>query len=182
MAWGTSDDPAHLPGHRLSLGVVGGASLLGEFYYPGSGVKERVGYLAGASGQLELQRGLALEIDAIYKPLHSSLSAGQGFTVVTWDFPVLAKYHLAKLGRAPFVEAGPSFRAAGNLNGYRPSHFGVTAGGGADVRKGWALLSAALRYTRWTKDGSPNSSLSDEPYDYVRTNANSVELILGIGF
>jgi hypothetical protein len=183
VAWGTSSDPAHLTGHRLSLGVIGGVSLLGEFYYPDSGIKERIGYLAGASGQLELRQGLALEVDAVYKPLHSSFSGGQGFTVVTWDFPVLAKYHLAKLGRAPFVEAGPSFRVAGNLNGYNPSHFGVTAGGGAETRKGWALLSTALRYTRWTKDGAPNSSLSiGGQSDYARTNANAVELIFGIGF
>src|SRR5260370_4098625 len=28
--------------------------------------------------------------------------------------------------RAPFVEAGPSFRVDGNLNGYNPSHYGAT--------------------------------------------------------
>jgi hypothetical protein len=183
VAWGTSSDPVHATGHRLSLGVMGGVSLLGEFYYPDSGVKERIGYLAGASAQLELSQGLALEVDAIYKPLHSSFGQGQGFTVLSWDFPVLAKYHLAKLGRAPFVEAGPSFRAAGNLNGYNPSHFGVTAGAGAETRKGWALLSAALRYTRWTKDGPPNSSLeSGGQSDYPRTNVNAVELIFEVGF
>ena len=183
VAWGTSSDPVHAAGHRLSLGVMGGASLLGEFYYPASGVRERIGYLAGASGQLELCQGLALEVDAVYKPLRSSFGAGQGFTVLSWEFPVLAKYHLAKLGRAPFVEAGPSFRVAGNLNGYSPSHFGATAGAGAEIRKGWALLSTALRYTRWTEDGPPNSSLSTGGQsDYPRTNANAVELIFGIGF
>ena len=183
VAWGTSSDPVHATGHRLSLGVMGGVSLLGEFYYPDSGVRERIGYLAGASGQLELRQGLALEFDAVYKPLHSSFGQGQGFTVLSWDFPVLAKYHLAKLGRAPFVEAGPSFRAAGNLNGYNPSHLGVTAGGGVDVHTGWALLSAALRYTRWTKDGPPNSSLeSGGQSDYPRTNVNAVEWIVGIGY
>jgi len=183
VAWGTSSDPLHATGRRLSLGVMGGVSLLGEFYYPASGVKERIGYLVGASGQLELRQGLALEVDAVYKPLHSSLGQGSAFTVLSWDFPVLAKYHVAKLGRAPFVEAGPSFRAAGNLNGYNPSHFGVTAGAGAEMRKGWALLSTTLRYTRWIKDGSPNSSLfTASQSDYLRTNANAVELIFGVGF
>jgi hypothetical protein len=178
VAWGTSSDPLHATGHRLSLGVMGGVSLLGEFYDPASGVKERIGYLIGASGQLELRQGLALEVDAVYKPLHSGFG-----TVLTWDFPVLAKYHFSRLGRAPFVEAGPSFRAAGNLNGYNPSHFGVTAGAGAEIHKGWALLSTALRYTRWAKDGSPNSSLLyGGQSDYLRTNANAVELILGVGF
>jgi hypothetical protein len=178
LAWGTSQDPVHLDGHRLSLGGLVGLSAIGEFYYPGSGVRERAGYLAGASGQLELRQGLALEVNAIYKPLHDSFDQGQGFTVLTWNFPVLAKYHLAKLGRAPFIEAGPSFRASGNLNGYNPSHLGVTAGGGAEMRKGGALLSTALRYTRWAKDGAPNSRAPD----YPRTNVNGVELIFGVSF
>jgi hypothetical protein len=181
VAWGTSSDPLHVTGHRLSLGVLGGLSAIGAFYFPFSGVKERIGYLAGASGQLELRQGLALDVDAVYKPLHNSYGGGAGgFTVLSWDFPVLAKYHLAKLGRGPFLEAGPSFRAAGNLNGYNPSHFGVTAGGGGETRKGAVLLSTALRYTRWAKDGAPNYYQGYR--DYSRTNVNAVELILGVGF
>jgi len=182
LAWGTPSAPVHVSGRRVSLGVIGGSSPIGEFYYPGSGVKERIGFLGGASGQLELRDGLALEVDAIYKPLRNGVGGGQKFTVLTWDFPALAKYRSAKWGRAPFVEAGPSFRSSGNLNGYTPSHFGVTAGGGVETRKGWALLSAALRYTRWAKDGFPNSSPLGGQSDYPRTNANAVELIFGAGF
>jgi hypothetical protein len=182
VAWGTSSEPLHVNGHRLGLGLLGGISVNGEFYYPGSGVRERIGYLAGASGQLELRHGLALEADAIYKPLRNSFGQGQGFSVLTWDFPVLAKYHVAKLGRAPFVEAGPTFRAAGNLNGYNPSHFGVTVGAGAETHTDWALLSTALRYTRWIKDGSPYFRPTGGQPDYPRTNVNALELMLGIGF
>lgn len=177
VAWETSTDPVHVTGHRLSPGVLVGLSVLGEYYSPDTGVKERIGDLGGVSGKLELRQGLALEVDAIYKPLH-----GEEFTVLSWDFPVLAKYHLVRLGRAPFVEVGPSFRAAGNLNGYNPSHFGVTAGVGAEIQKGWALLSTALRYTRWSLDGPPNSLPSGGQSGYPRTNANAVELILGVGF
>jgi hypothetical protein len=183
VAWGTSSEPVHVGGHKLSLGALGGLSAIGGFYDPESGVRERIGYLAGASGQMDLRQGLALEVDAVYKPLHSSFDQNQGFTVLTWDFPVLAKFHLAKLGRAPFVEAGPSFRSAGNLNGYNPSHFGVTVGGGAEIRKGWALLSTALRYTRWAKDGpAPDSWQAGGQSDYPRTNVNAVDVIFGVGF
>lgn len=97
--------------------------------------------------------------------------------MLTWDFPVLAKFHVAKLGRAPFVEAGPSFRATGNLNGYNPSHFGVTAGAGAEMRKGSVLLFTALRYTRWVEDKPPFAAS-----DYQRTNPNAVEVIVGGAF
>jgi len=182
VAWGTSSHPVEVSERRLSLGVLGGLSAIGEFYYPGSGVRERVGYLAGASGQLELRQCLALEADAIYKPLRNGAGQSGGFKVLTWDFPVLAKYHVAKLGRGAFVEAGPSFRSAGNLNGYNPSHFGVTAGAGAERRKGGVLLSTMLRYTRWAKDGVSNSLPPGGQRDYPRTNANAVELMVGVGF
>ena len=174
VAWATSSHPLHVSGRQLSLGGLGGLSAIGEFYYPPTGVRERVGYLAGASAQLELRQQLALEVDGVYKPPHGSFGGGQGFTVLTWDFPVLAKYHVANLGRAPFVEAGPSFRASGNTNGYNPSHFGATIGAGVESRKGWALVSTALRYTRWAKDGGLQA--------YSRTNANALELMLGVGF
>jgi hypothetical protein len=58
----------------------------------------------------------------------------------------------------------------------RPSASGLLDG--AEMRKGGALLSAALRYTRWAKDGSPNSRAPD----YPRTNVNGVELIFGVYF
>jgi hypothetical protein len=182
VAWGTSSDPLYVNGHRLGLGLLGGLSVNGEFYYPASEVRERIGYLAGASGQLELRHELALEVDAVYKPLRNSFGQGQGFTVLTWDFPVLAKYHVAKLGRAPFVEAGPSFRLSGNLNGYNPSHYGATVGAGMETHAGGALLSTALRYTRWAKDGFPYYLPPGVHHDYPRTNVNAVELIFGIGF
>ena len=172
VAWATSLSPLHVNGHGLGLGLLGGSSLNGEFYDPTGGVRERIGYLVGASGQLELRQRLALEVDAIYKPLHNSYGEGQGFTVLTWDFPVLAKYHLAKLGPAPFVEAGPSFRATGNLNGYNPSHYGATVGAGVETRTRGAHLSTALRYTRWAKDGFAHALYED----YARTNANIVEV------
>ena len=181
-AWGTGTDPLHVSGHRLGLGVLGGLSAIGEFYYPDSGVRERVGFLVGASAELELRHDLALEVDAIYKPLRNSLGENQGLTVLTWDFPVMAKYHVTKLGRAPFVEAGPSFRVAGNLNGYHPSHFGATVGVGAETQMGWLRFSTALRYTRWVKDGLPNYRSSSTRFDYERTNVNSLELIVGIAF
>jgi hypothetical protein len=182
VAWPTSSDPLHVNGHRLGLGLLGGLSPTGAFYFPDTGVRERIGYLAGASAQLELRHGLSLEADAIYKPLHDSFGEGQGYSVLTWDFPVLVKYHVAKLGRAPFIEAGPSFRAAGNLNGYNPSHFGATVGAGVETRTGWATLSTALRYTRWAKDAFPYFLPKGAHGDYERTNANAVELLFGIGF
>ncbi len=182
VAWGTPSNPLHVNGHGLALGLLGGLAPNGEFYYPETGVRVRPGYLAGVSAQLELRHGFSAEVDAIYKPLHDSFDQGSGFSVLTWDFPVLAKYHLARLGRAPFVEGGPSFRVSGNLNGYNPSSYGATVGAGAETRKRWVLLSTALRYTRWAKDSYFYTLPAGPHYDYERTNVNAVELIVGIGF
>ena len=46
---------------------------------------------------------------------------------------MLAKYrfHWSKMN--PFVELGPSFRTAGNLNGTNPSHYGFTSGLGVEM-------------------------------------------------
>jgi hypothetical protein len=88
----------------------------------------------------------------------------------------------AARSRAPFLVAGPSFRATGNLNGYNPTHFGATVGGGVEVYTGRALLSTALRYTRWAKDAFPYHMSPFVQPDYTRTNVNAVELIFGIGF
>ena len=79
----------------------------------------------------------------------------------------------------PFAEAGPSFRLAGNLNGYNPSHYGITAGGGVETRTRGVLLSPTLRYTRWERD---TPTYPGPSYQNFRTNANAVELVVGVSF
>jgi hypothetical protein len=78
---------------------------------------------------------LAHRVNGIYKPLRAGSDSLTRFSVLTWEFPVLAKYSLAKrtFTWRPFAEGGPSFRLAGNLNGYNPSHYGVTVGGGIET-------------------------------------------------
>lgn len=52
--------------------------------------------------------------------------------VVTWEFPVLAKYRFSEGRFRPFIEAGPEFRTTGNLN-FSPSRYGGTAGFGIET-------------------------------------------------
>jgi hypothetical protein len=124
-----------------------------------------------------------MSVEALYKPLHyraatvvSQEGAVLGFapaTVVTWQFPVLARYRFSQGRLRPFLEGGPSFRSAGNLNSSDPSHFGVTAGVGAET--GWRRLRIAprVRYTRWAED----SRRAD-----VRTRSDQVEFLVGFGY
>src|SRR5205814_5825386 len=72
----------------------------------------------------------AVEADGTFHPLGytfagiepgGTLNSVSPATVVTWEFPVLAKYRFALRGVKPFLEAGPSFRTTGNLNSANPS-------------------------------------------------------------
>lgn len=75
------------------------------------------------------------------------------FTVLTWQFPVLGKYRFRPESRVrPTVEAGPSFRLSGNLNGYKPSRSGFTTGAGIEADYDALRVAPALRYTRWGAD------------------------------
>jgi len=124
------------------------------------------GYVAGATMELHLTRDLSIGVDALYKPLHYEEAAtfrrkpdGSreviGYapaTVVTWQFPVLMRYKFRSRRVNPFVEGGPSFRTAGNLNSSNPSHVGVSAGAGVEFRWGRFALTPSARYTRWAKE------------------------------
>jgi len=104
------------------------------------------------------------------------------FTVLTWQFPVLAKYGWGRSRWTPFAEGGPSFRLAGNLNGYNPSHYGITLGSGMETRTHGIRLAPALRYTRWAQDASRYRTPSGVQLDYSRTNAKAVELVFSVLF
>jgi hypothetical protein len=104
------------------------------------------------------------------------------FSVLTWQFPILAKYSWTRPTWTPFAEAGPSFRLAGNLNGYNPSHYGITAGGGVTTRTHGLRLGPALRYTRWTRDSPLYGFPPGVRADYLQTNANAIELVVAVSF
>jgi hypothetical protein len=135
--------------------------------------------------ELEPIRNLFIEFNGLYRPLHltdESLLSGSGqpmapkttgrITVLTWEFPILAKYKLPGTRARPFFEAGPTFRSSGNLNSANPSKYGATGGAGVETRWGKVRISPALRYSRWTTDHAPAS----------HTNRNQVEAIIGVSY
>jgi hypothetical protein len=89
--------------------------------------------------------------------------------VITYEFPVLAKYRFRWGAWRPFLEAGPTFRTTGNLNSANPSHYGVAAGAGAEIRLGKFRLAPEVRYIRWASD--PVSPL------VVRTRPDQIEVL-----
>jgi len=192
FSYGTEPGSRELAGRRIWLGLVAGTTVTdnfhpGEFCVPTTESRPVVG---GLSVEVELGNRLSLEVDGLYVPLHAvqhypefkGLADNFGFTVLTWQFPVLAKYRLSASRFAPFLEGGPSLRAAGNTNGYNPSKYGATVGAGLEPRAGPARLAPQVRYTRWAKDGLSPFTYGPAGYDYSRTASNQVEVLLGLSF
>ena len=163
-------------GQNLSIGAMGGGSLTDSFplrttplgggplssYSSETSYSSSKDYIVGPAIEFRFLSYWSAEVDGLYRTLHFTTASGltngsfigvSPSPVITWEFPVLAKYRF-DLGKVkPLVELGPSFRTAGNLNGTNPSHVGFTTGigGGMDVLR--IRIEPVLRYTRWAADG-----------------------------
>jgi hypothetical protein len=190
--------PGESWGRLFSFGVIGGAALTDAFGYDSttsiplpSGGSEQVGlrsystrrdYAVGPMIEVSSPwRGLSVEIDALYRPMSlttavvlpgGTLNSVSPATVVTWEFPVLAKYRFTSSKMRPFVEAGPSFRASGNLNTAAPSVYGGTAGFGVEAHVGKVRIGPVFRYTHWAADAAVAAFGSP-------TKQDQVELLVG---
>ena len=171
---------------NLSVGFVAGTSPTADFQNefaigtPGPGFTNYSTpkrYIVGATLEYRFTPRFSIEADGLYHPLgytfagvepDGSLNSISPATVVTWEFPVLAKYRFPFRGVSPFIEAGPSFRTAGNLNSADPSHVGVTGGIGLETRFHDLSIAPAIRYTRWEAD----------PEHVVKTVSNQVEILV----
>jgi hypothetical protein len=163
-------------GQRISIGIVAGGYANKDFvsYYrptpgflPAIAISDAGGYLIGPTAEVRIHRGFSFAADALYKPLHYEMSAtfypdGRiGYapaTVVTWQFPLLARYRFSSSKIRPFLEGGPSFRAAGNLNQTNPSNRGFSLGFGLESKWRATGIAPSVRYTRWAKDRYPWSN------------------------
>jgi hypothetical protein len=176
-------------GQSFSAGITGGLGLTdgiqnqsvdGYHFYSDS--KD---YIVGPMVELGLPFHLSVEADALYRPLSlaSYITLENGLntaiahgSVNTWEFPLLAKYKFSFPLIKPFVELGPSFRAAGNFNGTSPSHRGVTLGGGVEAHLLWLKIAPQIRYTHWAPDNaSPSLAVP-------LANPNQVEFLVGLSF
>ncbi len=197
FAQGTSGVESATP--RFSYGVIGGGALTDAFGHDSTafvfgrdgGLESRQqrsystlkDYVIGPAFEVGIPwRGFSVELNALYRPLNltmagvnpdGSLHSISPATVVTWEFPVLAKYRFHLRRVSPFLEAGPSFRTSGNLNGAQPSVYGGTGGVGVDARIWRFRIGPVVRYTHWAAE----SDRADP-----RSRRNQVELLLGVSF
>ena len=167
---------------RPWLGVVVGVPLTGDFQSSSPQILPYTGqvkrsfdfpFVAGITVEAPIGEHLSIEVAGLYRRLRYQNDPS---VVVTWQVPVLAKYTLSSRTVSPFLEGGPSFRVAGNLNSTNPSHYGITVGAGADVRLTRFKIAPAVRYTHWAADGQPRTSPP------TLTRQNQVELLVGLSF
>ena len=162
---------------NLAFGGVLGANVTPNFqpFYSATGVAYTNTHtvLAGVEAEWSLSGAISLEADGLYRRLHELGLPPSTFSIVTWEFPILAKYRFPRSRYTPFLEAGPSFRATGNLNDIHPSHYGFSAGFGIERQVGRLQLDTAVRYTHWRQD------LHSIPSD-IRTSPDQIELLLSL--
>lgn len=164
---------------NLSVGIaVGGAPTNAFETVTNAGHdfhSQSADYLIGATLEYRLPRGFSIEGDGFFRELHLTdtfFTHASHTPVVTWEFPVLAKYRFQTRKFGPFVESGLELRTAGNLNNTNPSHIGFAAGAGLEHKWRRFQFAPAIRYIRWARDDD-----SPDP----ETKPDQLELLLGIG-
>jgi hypothetical protein len=175
-------------GQLVSFGIVGAISLTGDFQNRMVGdvaaySTPKVG-IAGGLFEIRLPVSFSVEINGLYHELeftnavvepNGTLSSVSPSPVVTWEFPVLAKYRFTLALIKPFVELGPAFRISGNGNGASPSNHGLAVGFGLEARAWRLKFAPAIRYLRWARDQDVGPVA---PFSVP----NQIEFLVGIFF
>lgn len=139
-------------------------------------------FVLGPTLELQLPFGLAVEADALYRPINFSFQSTTFLLPLTestpvlparadrWEFPLLVKYRLPVPLVKPYIEAGPTFRTSLPQN---ISTKGISAGVGFEAQVGPFRIAPEVRYTHWGSDGTNNA-----PY-YPVSYPNQIEFLAG---
>lgn len=144
-------------------------------------------YLVGPMVELKLPFGLAVEADALYRPLNlttesqivsSSAVSRISEDVSSMEFPILLKAHFLHTPIVkPYVEAGPIFRYVASKIQYLADS-GFALGAGVDFKLPFVRIGPELRHSRWGSDSaSALANVSLPP-----SNQNQVEFLIGLSF
>jgi hypothetical protein len=144
-------------------------------------------YIVGPMIEVRLPLSLAIEIDALYRPVNSSQDVQflppvgpvnhSSENVSTWEFPLLGKYRLPLPVVKPYVEAGPSFRKTFSGLSW-VSDKGATIGAGVEVKIKRLRFGPEVRYSRWGSDAHPPPSVAFFP----PSKRDQAEFLVGFSF
>ena len=140
----------------------------------------------GPTLEVQLPFGLAVEADALYRPMSVKVQStnyvanlvlnAPVFTgrIDAWEFPFLAKYRLPLPVMKPYIEAGPNFRAISASLAQHMAARGFSAGIGVESRIGFLRIAPEVRYTHWGGDGNGTTLYHASSYP------NQVEFLAGL--
>jgi hypothetical protein len=145
-------------------------------------------YIVGPMAEIRLPFHLAVEADALYRPLNVTTTTTNGTGIVattssdysTWEFPILAKYRFGFPILHPYIEAGPSFRTtASRIDNF--SNNGVTVGAGVEVSALLLRIAPEFRYTHWSSDSETavTELVTQTPFS---SKQDQVEFLVGFSF
>ncbi|MBV8846904.1 MAG: hypothetical protein JO307_29185 [Bryobacterales bacterium] len=147
-------------------------------------------FIVGPYVEVRLPLGLAVEGDALYqRGLYGNVTNGSG-SGSTWQFPIVLKYKFLEGPIRPYVEGGPTFSHTADIYGELPfvaaigetpflnhrSNFGITLGGGIEVRILKLRVSPEVRYNGFTV-----TNIQD-PSGLFHSNRNMATFTMGFGF
>jgi hypothetical protein len=145
-------------------------------------------YIVGPMVELRLPFHLAVEADALYRPLNVTTTTTNGTTVTasassdysSWEFPILAKYRFGFPIVHPYIEAGPSFRTTSSSIS-NLSNNGVTVGAGVEVQALLLRIAPEFRYTHWSSDSKTalTGLVTQTPFS---SKQDQVEFLVGFSF
>ena len=135
-------------------------------------------FIVGPYVEVRLPLHLAVEDDALYEHgLYEGVSAGSGST---WQFPILLKYRFLGGPIRPYVEGGPTFSHISDIAEIpslnHRSNFGITLGGGVEVKDFKLRVAPEVRYNGFTLTNIEN------PAGLFHSNKSLATFTLGIGF
>ena len=179
---------------HISVGIAGGVPFTGGIadFTTTNALSDEVShsfsnsneFIIGPTLEIRLPFSLAIEADALYRPISVATNVTVGSVTVqsssnysSWEFPVLGKYRFPLPIVSPYVEAGPSFRAKGSSIGYFSSD-GFTLGGGVELKLLRLRIAPEVRYTHWGSDSVPPINASF----FAPSQQNQAEFLVGISF
>jgi hypothetical protein len=143
-------------------------------------------YIFGPMIEVRLPLSLAIEIDALYRPVNLTTDtqvipgplAHTSQNLTTWEFPVLGKFRLplAPIVK-PYVEAGPSFRKTFSGLSW-VSGKGATIGGGVELKVLKLRIAPEIRFSRWGSDAQPLTGVTFFP----PSKRDQAEFLVGFSF
>jgi len=155
--------------------VLQGAGATGGS--PVTGVTRSGEYLIGPTVEVRFPLGFAFEVDGIYRGSDYQVNTGAArtnTTVNSWEIPYLLKFRFPIPLLKPFISAGGAYRTFTSIpSNTTPTHNGVVAAGGLELRISRLRASAEVRYLHWN-----GSSVNN----FARLAQNQGEVLFGIMF